>query len=203
MANIETKFSIGDKVYRAYLGTETKRLPCPDCMEHKKWSVTSPGGHEYTFPCPRCSQNYGPKDGLRLTYEQFVAKSEPLTIGSVRLDTNDKENPVSYMCVETGVGSGSVYYEKLLFSTRDEAIAAAEAMATEANKNTTWVKESYDKAVSVCEYQLDDARLKIDRQQVAAQISTLRWFVEDVRTASNLDEIEKLVEKFDKLAEAA
>jgi hypothetical protein len=55
------------------------------------------------------------------------AHIDEVTIGSVRIDTAD-ENPVAYMCKETGIGSGSIYYEKNLRATRFEAeeLAASE-----------------------------------------------------------------------------
>lgn len=47
-----------------------------------------------------------------------------LTIGSVRIDTAGKE-PISYMCSETGIGSGNVYPESYFYATRVEADVAA------------------------------------------------------------------------------
>jgi hypothetical protein len=49
------------------------------------------------------------------------------TIGSVQIDSADQERPVRYMCVETGVGTGTVYDEKNLFKTHPEAKVWGEA----------------------------------------------------------------------------
>jgi hypothetical protein len=48
----------------------------------------------------------------------------------VRIDTAQKQDedyhPVSYMCLETGVGSGAVYYEHRMFDTEEAALAFAQ-----------------------------------------------------------------------------
>jgi enhancing lycopene biosynthesis protein 2 len=53
-----------------------------------------------------------------------------LTIGSVRIDTNH-ESPIEYMCVETGVGSGSVWDERQLYASREEAEAVLPKMVAD------------------------------------------------------------------------
>ena len=118
MAELKTKFSIGDAVYHASTTTTKKQHPCPDCLGSRKWSATSPAGGSYQFGCPRCGGGYRSEDALSLDYTQFVPIVRKLTIGSVRVDTSDNR-PVSYMCRETGVGSGSVYAEQVfVFSPR-------------------------------------------------------------------------------------
>ncbi len=64
-----------------------------------------------------------------LARQRAVASARTLTIGSVRIDTaaRDYSEPVEYMCVETGIGSGSVYRESHLFETESAALVAAEA----------------------------------------------------------------------------
>ena len=106
---ISPKYEIGDKVWRAYTTVEHFQHDCPDCLGEKEWKAESPAGTKYTFPCPRCSSMYQSNSALSLKYRKFVPSTQLLTIGSVRLDTADKDHPVSYMCVETGVGSGSIH----------------------------------------------------------------------------------------------
>lgn len=120
----QPKFNIGDKVYRASTKCGQETVQCPDCLGSGLWSVKAPSGYEGETKCPRCS-------GRKALRKQFQSEAEvtPLTIGSVRMDTNDKNSMFSYMCEETGVGSGSVYRESQLFSSHEEATEEAEALA--------------------------------------------------------------------------
>ena len=74
----------------------------------------------------------------------------PLTIGQVRVEVTDspgiegeevfdnykaqKETIEQYMCVETGVGSGTLHYAERLFSTRDEASTEAEKLTAKLDR---------------------------------------------------------------------
>jgi F0F1-type ATP synthase epsilon subunit len=120
------KFAIGDKVWAAGTTTKGARHPCPDCLGSRKWDCKTPAGVELTIDCPRCTQTN--IDGeLRLDYTQHVPYLRELTIGSVRTDTADREHPISYMCVETGIGwSGIIWYETRLHADKDSALRASE-----------------------------------------------------------------------------
>jgi len=55
-----------------------------------------------------------------------------LTIGSVRVDTAAKESErISYMCEETGIGSGAIFYEHDLFLEYEVAVEIAKVKALE------------------------------------------------------------------------
>lgn len=124
--NLNPKFSIGDKVFFVSTTTTTGRHDCPDCGGSKVWEAKSPAGQTIEMDCPRCTRRHYDA-GLSLDYTKSVPWVRELTIGSVRIDTA-AEKPISYMCQETGVGSGSVYYEESLFSDRDYADAEAARM---------------------------------------------------------------------------
>lgn len=109
------RFAIGDTVYWPDVVQETAVIPCPDCNGTRKWEAVSPIGERFPMPCPRCSTTQA-----ELRTYKFTGTVRALTIGSVRLDTSDSD-PVQYMCVETGVGSGNVYRESRLGATEDEA----------------------------------------------------------------------------------
>lgn len=126
------KFRKGDKVWRAWSSTQSAQHPCPDCLGTKKWSCTSPAGHTMEMRCPRCDRdNYN--DALRLGYTKHTFGVRELTIGSVSINTAPcrGDHPVSYMCEETGIGSGSIYYEDQLHTTREEAEAAQAVLTSE------------------------------------------------------------------------
>ncbi len=176
---------------------------CPDCFDSRKWAATSPAGVSYEFSCPRCSVSYHGNDELRLDYAQFTESVMKLTIGSVRIDTNDQEHPVSYMCRETGVGSGSVYYEGDLFPTHDEAMAASAVRAAEQNRTTPWVVKQYNKRLSLSDYQLQNAIAKHARDQIAIHSVDLQMLFGDLRNCDTIDEVKDTIERFSFREEAA
>lgn len=157
--DIEIKYKVGDVVYAGRTHQVTKRHSCPDCNDTKAWKAVSPAGVEYVFGCPRCCASYSARHELSLQYSEYAPVVERLTIGSVRLDTND-EKPVSYMCVETGVGSGTIHYQESLFLTEAEAREHAEANAKAQTVATEWMAERYAQVLSVCDYELSNALIR-------------------------------------------
>jgi hypothetical protein len=203
MATITTKFSIGDTVYHATTTTERRQHPCPDCLGSRKWLAKSPAGREYQFSCPRCGADYQSEPGLSLHYSVFTAAVHPLTIGQVEGHAGGSEAKNRYMCHETGIGSGTVYYEENLFATEAEALAHAEIKAALANDTVPWVAEQYNRSLRVCDYQLSDASVKAERDRLAKVRVTLNYLVEDIRGAISIEEVQREIDKFDKTAEAA
>lgn len=135
------KYRKGQKVYYPWHDTAGAQHPCPDCNGTKKWTCTSPAGHTMEMDCPRCDRNGGYRDDLSLSYTKHTFGVHELTIGSIRINTefSHDEHPISYMCVETGVGSGRIYYEPNLHESREdaEAIAAAKCAAQQAETDAT------------------------------------------------------------------
>lgn len=121
------KYDIGQVVFKGHAYYGERRETCPDCLGRKEWSVATPAGETFSTPCNTCNEGYFSVGTIRRYGEQ--ASVQEVTIGSVRLDTNDDRHPVSYMCLETGVGSGQVHYEDSLFLTADEARNYANAQA--------------------------------------------------------------------------
>jgi hypothetical protein len=198
-ATITTKYDIGETVWFATTETVRKRHACPDCLGETKWSVTSPGGKDYTFPCPRCTATYHSDRDMSLDYSQFSPVARRLTIGSIRTDSHpafDDEQRVEYMCRETGIGSGSIYREAHLYSTEDEALKAAQADADKRNAETEWVVEQYNKTLKLSDYQLSDAKAKATE----LRDNTFRYRVEDLIEAmgetSLSDEQQEAVDTF-------
>lgn len=202
MAGLTTKFSVGDKVFRSGTWTVQKQHPCPDCKGVKKWEATSPAGGKYEMNCPRCSERFLSDDALNLKYSEFAPSVEELTIGSVRVDTNDDENPVSYMCRETGVGSGTVHYERDLFHTKDEAKAAAESKAKAQNLTTSWVVKQYDKTLSLSDYQLSNATIKSAKDIKYSTEAKIEMLFSDLRDCDTIEKIRAVLDGFS-LREAA
>lgn len=135
------KFAIGDTVYRVKIDSVRKTLDCPDCLNTRVWWVRSPVGQKHSMKCPRCSNNkMAPLlTEHELTYHEYRCWTEKLTIGSVRLDQYTKPKTYEYMCVETGIGSGTIYREETLYISEDAAKFAAASQ--ELTKNETFRKK--------------------------------------------------------------
>lgn len=129
------KYRIGQSVFHASETSVRERMACPDCLGTKLWKVTTPSGGELETECMRCNGQLKRNNIPSLDVTTWKPVVTRLTIGSVRIDTNESpehgwhREPVSYMCRETGVGSGTIYYESQIFQTEDEAQKAAEAKA--------------------------------------------------------------------------
>ncbi len=173
---IEVKYQIGEVVWYAHFVSTVKRHPCPDCLGVRSWKTTSPAGHEYSFPCPRCNANFRANSQLSLEYTTFDPVVSRRTIGSIRVDTSDAEDPIEYMCVETGIRSGNIYKERDLYSTEAEAMAASEAEVAGMNATTTWVGIRFNESLRLCDYELDSAMLTNAKHH----LSKISWAVQDL-----------------------
>lgn len=123
------RYRKGDVVYRGWVDSTKRQHPCPDCLGTGKWSVTTPAGETHSMGCQRCGNRYASRETPSLEYFEHVPSIRRLTIGSIRIETDrswDRADVVQYMCVETGVGSGSVYDERDLYPTEADAQAAAQ-----------------------------------------------------------------------------
>lgn len=202
MATITTKYSVGDTVFHASTTTTRKRHPCPDCLGSQKWEAKSPAGRVYEFGCPRCAGGYRSDNDSSIDYTAFIPATQRLTIGQVRAQVgHDPHN--EYMCHETGIGGGSVYYEKDLFPTEAEALVAATAKAAASNVQIPWAAEQYSKSLQISDYQLSDASIKGERDRLSKIRTTLSYIIEDIRNCTTIEEMQNELDKFDKTAEAA
>jgi hypothetical protein len=128
---IETKYNFGDKVYQIW---NTR------CKQWEKCSFCGGDGRiigkdSKSVLCPEC---YGNK-GRNIFIEEKYTIQKQLTIGQVKIKatgkytTEDRDNffdnygdqeesyKESYMCYETGIGSGTVWPVDKLFPTEEEA----------------------------------------------------------------------------------
>ena len=129
------KYAIGDVVYLPAIDWITDTLPCPDCHGTRTWKATSPAGEEHTIACPRCTDQYARSsrnDLPSLKVTRHTPRAKRLTIGSITVKTHPykPQEAVEYMANETGIGSGSLYYETNLFPDEASALAKAEVDAS-------------------------------------------------------------------------
>lgn len=122
------RYSIGATVFSASVKFEAEKFSCPDCLRTGRWNVRSPVGLEAMVECPRCRGT-----GV-LDQEGRVAQVLELTVGSIQINTagDYDDKYIRYMCNETGVGSGTIWSEDSLFSSREEALLIAERRTEEA-----------------------------------------------------------------------
>jgi hypothetical protein len=132
---IPARFAKGDRVWVHRYTDGSTVEPCPDCLGLKIWWAVLPSGDWVVVDCSTCDKHYGPT-GQKTTFK-YVPFVEQLTIGAVGVEIHPRpeDGPIRYMCVETGIGSGSVYYERNVHATREEAMAAAELVVAQMNEH--------------------------------------------------------------------
>lgn len=120
---INTKFSLNDKVFTIHKSGSTQFIKCEVC--EGKGGITTEKGR---FNCESCYGNGGKREYIP---EKWKIGYKNTTIGKVYIemynerfyedypDYRDKE--FKYMIEATGIGSGTVWYEKDLFKTEKEA----------------------------------------------------------------------------------
>lgn len=156
------KYRNGARVWQASTTTQRSDLPCPDCLGTKRWRVTTPAGSELEAECQRCASYGAIRNVPSLTSLKHIATVRGLTIGSVEIKSSvswEGDAKIKYMCIETGVGSGSVYNEHDLFETEDAACAVAEGMANLANTKEAAKPERIEQ-MTFSHLSLHDAKLK-------------------------------------------
>ena len=109
----EFKFSLGDKVFRVLHQYKNSYVDCDDCQGEK---IVLPSGKEMI--CPKCGGKGCINNGQVMYY---TPQKYSMTIGEQRVEINDEKVEESYMCRETGIGSGTVYIADKLFSSMEEA----------------------------------------------------------------------------------
>jgi len=118
---LESKYDLGDKVFWIQKRQTTVHYTCKFCEGEKK--VT--GANNQKRNCPDC---YGYGQKTKPGPIKWQVHEQELTIGQVRIKVVANyilhyEDETDYMCLETGVGSGSIYREEDLFPTKEEAEA--------------------------------------------------------------------------------
>jgi len=115
---IETKYSNGDLVW--YIGTDAceRLMACKTCEDKKEIEIKG----EF-FRCPSCVTD---RRNNRWAYRSYVRGSS--IIGKVIFSHEYKYHDpdvieIQYMLEDTGIGSGTLWYENKLFSTKEEAQA--------------------------------------------------------------------------------
>lgn len=116
---IETRFSIGDKIYTVdtvKFTYPTKNVKCDICDSTGKVFIKN-----QEFVCPKCR-------GKKETNHDICRRRYPTPsmfskrVGYIRIEIKDNGEKISYMCKETGIGTGILYDESMCFATHEEVI---------------------------------------------------------------------------------
>lgn len=201
MATLETKFAVGDVVFHATIITEKRSHPCPDCKGSRKWKAISPAGGEFEVACPRCSHVYMSNRDPSLDYSWWVPSVRTLTVGLIKASSQpyngDYDSGNSYMCYETGIGSGSVYREGELFLTEEEAKAYGEAKANVQNADVSgWVAKQYEGSLKFSDYELKDAAIASADYRRISMGTRVGMFIDDIEDAEDLDDVKRTLERW-------
>lgn len=133
---VETKYSCGDKVYCIESRQEAKSITCAFC--DGKGRIV--GANDESRTCPECygrpQQEYLPlkymvgSDMLTVGLVRFECRKSAGLIGEEMWDNYKPQESVieEYMLVETGIGSGRVWKQGLLFSSKIEAQSECDAL---------------------------------------------------------------------------
>jgi hypothetical protein len=121
--NIETKFSLGDRVFIIQKQGKEEWIPCAACKG--KGGVIIEDTH---FTCTSC---YGKKGRNDWSFNEWSVAFRNTRVGKVYIEKYFEEyyqkNPqyrdkeIKYMVTATGVGDGSIWYEQDIFKTLKEA----------------------------------------------------------------------------------
>ena len=157
------KFDVGDTVWVSDTMDTKHQEQCPDCLGTGKWLGTMPTGEQFDIHCQTCYGGYGSSG--RVTVHAHDVRVHKMTVGSVRINTGEREHPVEYMMNETGVGSGTIWYEERVHATPEEAEAHArtvllpqwlETMAGHEARNREYKRKEARRAYK--SYAIDDIR---------------------------------------------
>jgi hypothetical protein len=131
---IETKYSIGDLVYRPYVDVGRVREVCPDCVGQCTWFVVLPCGEELFIKCPTCKHGY---DGSLGWIEEYAAtgRVQYLFVRSVDFDSSRDGANQEYKCYEAGEDGCWTCSEGELFSNPAEAEALLPALVEERQRD--------------------------------------------------------------------
>jgi hypothetical protein len=133
----ETKFNVGDEVFRAETESVEKVELCPTCLGQKLWWAVTPAGEWVHVECSTCDVAWGPQG--RIVRKVIVPKVWSMVIAKIEIDQSFNEQRIMYSDTSA---SCSRYLETGLFAKREEALADAVAQV---EKRTAWLAEQNEK----------------------------------------------------------
>lgn len=121
---IKTKFSIGDEVCQIYKSSEAVYAACPTCEKTGKIQVK---GMKDKIVCPNCNGNCR----KLIKYIDKYIVGNPFTIKNVRYQSKTRYRPKEIHYMDNDSGCGSLYDEKFLYESEEEAQKACDKLNEE------------------------------------------------------------------------
>lgn len=175
------KFRTGQTVFCASVSHETEMLPCPDCLGARKWKVLTPAGAELTTDCIRCCSRGDIRGVPSLSRAIWMPQVRSLTVGAIEIRAGyGDRDAVSYMAVETGIGTGSVYREHELHADEDSARVAAAADANAKNA-TLDAKPARIEQHHFFGLQITDAAIRVASDAVYNGWYRLNYLIDEIK----------------------
>lgn len=121
---IKTKYNLGDFVYTVSIKKSRIKIPnnCPVCKDEGQVKL-----NEKSYTCPECrGYTYTTKEGKDEWYvndcEGHIGKIDVEMYHSIYVNGDQRQaSKIKYMLDTTGVGTGTVWREKNLFPSKEEA----------------------------------------------------------------------------------
>lgn len=137
---METKFNIGDKVFRATFGPQEKWVTCPDCFGQLALKIELGNGEIVAIDCAGCRSGYEPPRGLVRQYEYSVT-ADQFTVTGISTGREETRYDLNNF--------GGSYYtadESDLFLSETEALAHGETkkQARADEENRRWMAKTKD-----------------------------------------------------------
>lgn len=177
MAIIETKYDVGDVVYKGESYYETKHIECPDCLGKKVVHITFADNRIEELPCYTCSTWGWDRSSLGyLEYKEWVPRVRKGVISSVEFSEGKASYRTNYgwNCYE-GKRYEAIYCdeEQRIHSTEEEALV--DAVHGMERHNAGELNE-LTKRKGVFAKKLEDSHLKMRRQDaLKAERDVKRW----------------------------
>jgi hypothetical protein len=124
-----------------------------------------------------------------LGFSEWTPYVRQLTVGSIQIDTaSDPGEHVRYMCVETGVGSGNVYYQSDAAASYEEALGIATLRAAKLNEPASKTPERLEQ-LFVSSVQIKDAVI----EQAERNTRKAKRFMAEIRRVVEIEDGEDFV----------
>ncbi len=125
MTMVSTKFSIGQKVYWARCEQAPTSVECPDCGGCGRIRVTFHDETTVSIDCQNCARGFEKPTGRVVVYDRSP-EARLTTITGIEIKQNGS--------VEYRTNDSYIIDEDRLFTTRDEALTKAAAIAAEMDR---------------------------------------------------------------------
>lgn len=177
MAIIETKYNIGDVVYKGDSLYQEQHIECPDCLGKKIVHITFADNRVEELPCYTCETRGCIRYSTGyLEYKEWVPRVRKGVISSVEYKDGKASYKTNYgLEFYEGNSYETIHYddEDRIYFTEEEALVDANAQV---ERHTASELENTFKKKGSFAKRFEDSHFKINRQQaLEAERDMNRW----------------------------